>query len=213
MNNKKIRLKICGTRYADNMADLAALLPDYLGFIFYPASPRYMAETLQPADLQTLPATIKKTGVFVNASPEEMIQTAQQYHLQALQLHGSESPEHCARLKKEGFEVLKVFSLGDENFDFNLLEAYTPFVDYFLFDTKGKYHGGNGQSFNWQQLNSYQGSTPFFLSGGISLENISRIAEVAHPALYGIDVNSLFETEPGRKDVQKLQQLKGFIKQ
>ncbi len=204
---RSIRLKICGVQQPHNLKELVSLSPDYLGFIFYEPSPRYMADTLTPTDLQTVPPHIQKTGVFVNATTAYMQQMAEAYRLNALQLHGNEPPEQCQQLKEKGYHVIKVFSLGSQDFDVTLLEPYTPYVDYFLFDTKGAQPGGNGTTFDWRQLAHYPYPTPFFLSGGISLENVDQLETLASSPLYAIDVNSQFETAPGHKDIGRLKLL------
>lgn len=204
---KNIQLKVCGIKFRHNMHKVARLRPDYMGFIFYPKSRRYMADTLTPADLKTLPKKIKKVGVFVDASLEEVIRQARAYALDLLQLHGQESPAYCAELCKQGFRLIKVFSVGDERFDFAPLEAYKPYVEYFLFDTKGAQPGGNGTTFDWSMLRQYDQDLPFFLSGGVSTENIDQLQSLAYYNIHAVDVNSRFEIEPGLKDIDKLKAL------
>lgn len=196
-----MKLKICGMKYPDNLAEVARLLPDYLGFIFYEKSPRYMADTLSPEAVRSLPAGIQRVGVFVDATTEFVQLAAERYGLDALQLHGHESPEQCQMLRKSGCPVIKVFSVGGESFDFEVLRPYQTAVDFFLFDTKGKQPGGNGQVFNWELLRDYPLDTPFFLSGGIGPEHAELFHRLDLPQLHALDVNSRFETEPGRKDV------------
>ncbi len=199
-----MKLKICGMKYADNLAEVAALAPDYLGFIFYEKSPRYMVDTLPPEAVWSLPAAIHRVGVFVNASIEHMQQMAERYGLNVLQLHGQEPPEQCQTLKAAGYTVIKVFSIGQHNFDFDTLRPYEPYVDFFLFNTLGKQPGGNGLAFDWQQLKSYPLDAPYFLSGGIGLNQASVVQQMNLPHLHVLDVNSSFETEPGRKDPKRL---------
>ncbi len=209
MNTTSIKLKVCGMKYADNLKELVALAPDYIGFIFYSKSPRYMAETLKPEDLKVIPAHIKKTGVFVNANTETVLSLARKYELNALQLHGDESAEQCRVLKVAGFEIIKVFGIGNE-FDFSTLVPYKPYVNFFLFDTQSKQYGGTGKAFNWQVLQQYDNEVPFFLSGGISLDNMAQIRKLQGFNLYAIDVNSCFETSPGQKDIEMLKVLKNL---
>ncbi len=156
-----MKLKVCGMKYQENINQVAALHPDYIGFIFYEKSSRFF-EGIIPS----IPNTIKKVGVFVNAGLNEVVEKINKYNLQAVQLHGYESPELCKNLKLKGVEVIKVFSIKDE-FNFNVLEPYEDFCDYFLFDIKGKLPGGNGYTFNWNVLNNYLSSKPLFLSCGI----------------------------------------------
>ncbi|MDX1545032.1 MAG: phosphoribosylanthranilate isomerase [Christiangramia sp.] len=213
-----LSLKVCGMNQPGNMIQVAELQPDYMGFIFYDKSPRYFDE-----ELPELPAEIKKTGVFVNASIKEILQKVSKYNLNAVQLHGDESAGFCKDLKTElqqlgnTPEMIKVFSVG-ENFDFQEIKPYEGIVDYFLFDTKTELRGGSGKDFDWQVLKEYPSNTPFFLSGGIGPEHGSAIAElkdhflrIGKPALlYAVDVNSKFELKPGLK---KLKELKDFKKQ
>ncbi|GAB2685874.1 phosphoribosylanthranilate isomerase [Mucilaginibacter koreensis] len=198
-----MKIKVCGMREAENIQQLTALQTDYLGFIFYSKSPRFAGE-MKPEIFDTMPSSISKVGVFVNENTDVIEQMVNQYHLNAVQLHGGESPDFCGRLKGK-VEVWKAFGVND-SFNFNQLNAYEDQVDYFLFDTKTEVHGGSGQTFNWQVLNNYQLNVPFFLSGGLSLENLASVKEMHHPQFYGVDLNSRFETEPGIKDITKLQQ-------
>lgn len=194
-------------KFLHNMRKVAQMKPDYLGFIFHEPSRRYMADTLKPKDLQELPRQIRKVGVFVNASTKDMLKQAKAFHLDLLQLHGHESPEQCEEIKKAGFKVIKVFSIGQSDFDFAPLDAYKPHVDYFLFDTEGKHPGGNGETFDWGQLRRYDQEIPFFLSGGISLDNVPLLKELSFFNIHALDVNSRFEIEPGLKDANLIQKL------
>lgn len=184
-----------------NIKAIAGLEPDYMGFIFYGKSPRYVG-SLPANELAALPASIVKTGVFVNEDLETVKQLINQYQLAAVQLHGGESPEYCAELREQ-VTVLKAFGV-DETFDFEVLKDYANSVDYFLFDTKTAAHGGSGQVFDWQVLDRYNLEVPFFLSGGLSAENLPEVKQLKHPAFYGVDLNSRFEIEPGLKDEEKL---------
>lgn len=184
-----------------NIKAIADLGPDYMGFIFYGKSPRYVGG-LPAGELAALPASIIKTGVFVNEGIETVKQLINEYKLSAVQLHGTESPEYCAGLRKQ-VTVLKAFGV-DESFDFELLENYVDSVDYFLFDTKTAAHGGSGQVFDWAVLDKYKIQVPFFLSGGLSAENLAEVKQLKHLAFYGVDLNSRFEIEPGLKDEAKL---------
>jgi phosphoribosylanthranilate isomerase len=207
MSAKTILIKVCGMRNSQNIADLAKLNPDYMGFIFYAKSPRYVA-SLNKMVVSNLPATIQKVGVFVNESIEKMHETALTYGLDVLQLHGNETTLECIQLQKEGFTIIKAFAIAKAS-DFKNTHTYEGCCDYFLFDTKTLQKGGSGKKFDWHLLTNYQGETPFFLSGGIDLDDVEVIKKIAHPKLYGVDINSKFETEPGLKDINKL---KEFIK-
>ena len=205
-----MKLKICGMKYPDNILEVGSLLPDYMGFIFWDKSARYFDGTLP-----TLPQSIKKTGVFVNANVEEIIEKVTKYDLQAVQLHGHESIAFCQELKNtlaKSIEIIKVFSV-DSEFDFNQLEPFETVCDYFLFDTKGKLPGGNGTTFDWKVLEQYPSQKPFFLSGGIGLDEIDLVKQILKTDLpiYAIDVNSKFEIEAGLKDKEKLDRFKQKI--
>lgn len=211
-----MKLKICGMKYQDNMTAISQLQPDYLGFIFYKKSSRFF-----DTGIPEIPKNIKKTGVFVNASQEEILKKVQLYDLQAIQLHGSESVEFCKELKENistslnvRLEIIKVFSIKDE-FDFTVLKPYETIVDYFLFDTKGKLPGGNGVAFDWTVLENYPSKKPFFLSGGIGLETIPKLEAFlkskASSYCHALDINSKFEIVPGLKDIEKLERFKKVI--
>ncbi|MEO8234511.1 MAG: phosphoribosylanthranilate isomerase [Flavobacterium sp.] len=196
-----MKLKICGMKYPENILEVSEFLPDFLGFIFWEKSSRYF-----DGEIPEIPKSIKKVGVFVNATLEEIGFKIKKYDLHVIQLHGNENPEFCKKLKKENIEIIKVFSINDD-FDFSLLKPFENACDYFLFDTKGKLPGGNGITFNWQILQQYKSTKPFFLSGGIGSEEIENIKKLNLP-IYTIDVNSKFEIEPGLKDIELLKKFK-----
>ena len=202
-----MKLKVCGMKYKDNIEAVASLQPDYLGFIFYNKSARHFNNSIPE-----LPESIKKAGVFVDEALDIVIEKIKKHNLQAVQLHGSESPEYCAAIKD--VEVVKVFSIKDE-FDFRILQPYEDVCDYFLFDTKGKLPGGNGYTFDWDVLKHYPSTKPYFLSGGIGLNEIEKIKEFKKSAAskycYALDVNSKFETEPGLKNIEELEKLKKHV--
>ncbi|MGV3639645.1 MAG: phosphoribosylanthranilate isomerase [Adhaeribacter sp.] len=200
--------KVCGMRERDNILAMLELKPDYLGFIFYPPSSRFVGQELDVALLRLLPAQTRKVGVFVNADADQIKAEVEKYELQAVQLHGEESPALCRQLRDQGLIVFKAFAV-DDDFDFNALKPYEGTCDYFLFDTKGPQYGGNGRAFNWEVLSRYAGDTPFFLSGGIGPEHAEQVKQLNLPALRGLDLNSRFETAPALKDVS---QVAGFFK-
>jgi phosphoribosylanthranilate isomerase len=205
-----MKLKICGMKYPDNILEVGTLLPDYMGFIFWEKSARYFDGTLP-----TLPQSIKKIGVFVNANKEEIEAQVLKHDLQAVQLHGHESVAFCQELKNtlaNTTEIIKVFSV-DDTFDFNQLEPFETVCDYFLFDTKGKLPGGNGTTFDWKVLEQYPSQKPFFLSGGIGLDEIDLVKQILKTDLpiFAIDVNSKFEIEAGLKNKEKLDRFKQKI--
>lgn len=199
-------LKICGMKFPENIREIEQVRPDWMGFIFYPRSPRFIAD-LSPLDM---PESVNTVGVFVNESIAFVREKVQQYNLSAVQLHGHESPEYCADLSGLDIPVWKAFGVDDE-FDFQVCLAYSPYCKYFLFDTKSQQFGGSGKVFSWEKLSDYHGDTPFFLSGGISPANMSFLPSFSHPRLAGIDVNSGFEDYPGFKNFSKLNLLKSEI--
>ncbi|TCP28603.1 phosphoribosylanthranilate isomerase [Tenacibaculum skagerrakense] len=215
-----MKLKVCGMKYVDNIRQVAELKPDYLGFIFYERSKRNF-EGIIPE----IPKGIKKTGVFVNEYLEILVSLAEEYKLEAIQLHGDESVAYIKELKSHlersreekrlpKVEIIKVFGIKD-TFDFSILEAYESVVDYFLFDTKGKERGGNGVVFDWTVLKNYPSTKPFFLSGGIGLEEVpdvlSFLRRQESQYCVALDVNSKFETKPGLKSIKELKKFKNEI--
>ncbi len=197
-------IKVCGMKFPENMQNVADAEPDMLGFIFYDGTQRNMADYLTPEDLKKLSPKIIKTGVFVNETADQIIRTVEKYGLNAVQLHGDESPELCKTISRTGFPVFKAFRVSDD-FSFESTEAYALSCRFFIFDADGKRYGGNGTQFNWEKLQSYNGQTPFLLSGGIRLEDAEILKTVKHPHLAGFDINSKFEIEPGLKDVASVQ--------
>jgi len=196
-----MQIKICGLKHRDNIEAVTELKPDYVGFICYAPSPRFAAE-LDDDTLAVVPETISKTAVFVNETAEAIHQLIDKYHFDAIQLHGNEDTEFCAEFKGK-VTVMKAFGI-DQDFDFERLNQYVGSVDFFLFDTKTDKHGGSGKSFDWSLLDKYTLDVPFFLSGGLSLDNLKEIKSIKHPQFYGVDLNSRFEIEPGLKDIEKL---------
>ena len=202
-----MKLNVCGMRDPENIKALSALTPDYMGFIFWALSSRYL-ETTTPE----LPSAIKKTGVFVDASVDYIQSMVLQHKLQAVQLHGEETPHYCALVQDFGVEVIKAFSIKD-SFDFSQLDPYETSSDFFLFDTKGELPGGNGYGFDWSLLTNYPFQKPFFLSGGIGLEHTSQIKALLNTdlPLHAIDVNSKFELAPALKNIDALTQFKNEL--
>jgi phosphoribosylanthranilate isomerase len=198
-----LKLKICGMRDPENIRKVIQYSPDYIGFIFYKGSPRYVGKHLEQIRKVSIPATIRKAGVFVNENRSEILRMRDKLSFNIVQLHGQEATSLCEKLKKEGLEVVKVFSVG-EDFDFSQMHSYLDHVDYFLFDTKGKYYGGNSMVFDWNLIDKYPFRIPFFLGGGIGNDNIKQIREIKNPFLYAIDVNSRLEVSPGFKDIEKV---------
>jgi len=200
-----MKLKICGMKNPENILEAGKLLPEFMGFIFWEKSPRYLTGVIPK-----LPESINKVGVFVNETINIIHSKIQQHDLQFVQLHGDESVAYCEHLFQKNIKIIKVFSIGND-FDFNLLKPFEPFVDYFLFDTKGKMPGGNGFTFNWKILQYYQSKKPFFLSGGIGIDEIVNIKKLKMLP-FAIDINSKFETEPGIKDIPSILEFQTQLK-
>ena len=199
-----MKLKVCGMREKNNIISLTDLKPNYIGFIFWISSTRYVDQSTP-----SLPEAIKKTGVFVDATIEFIQSTVQNHQLKAVQLHGEETPDYCSIIQKFGVEVIKSFSIKDQ-FDYNKINIYEDYCDYYLFDTKGKLPGGNGYAFDWTLLNAYPSEKPFFLSGGIGPNELIKIKDLINTSLplYAIDVNSKFEYSPGLKNIDLIRQFK-----
>lgn len=207
-----MKVKVCGLREPENIEALAQLPIDFMGFIFYRKSPRYVGKGLEKwlvANEEKLEG-IKRVGIFVNAEIEEILNRVHDFALDYVQLHGNESPEYCREIKllweassARSARFIKAFPV-DVDFDFAETQDYEGICSLFLFDTKTPQHGGSGVSFDWNLLAQYKGQTPFLLSGGIDEKDADAIKALNFPQLYGVDVNSRFEVEPGVKDVEKV---------
>ena len=207
-----MNIKVCGITQLKQLQQLDGMDIDFAGLIFYKGSSRYMGDNIQGEQLKSADFDIKKVGVFVDAKYDEVMQTIDDYELDAVQLHGNETPELCSRLS-ENTEVIKAFRIaGNELMVDKMVNQYDEVCDYYLFDKGGQKEtlGGTGQQFDWEVLRNSRIEKPFFLSGGIGPDDISRLKYFAHPDLFAIDVNSKFEISPGLKDMGKVL---GFIKQ
>lgn len=211
-------IKVCGMRDADNIRAVEQLLTEHaalpssfathrsasapqppavwMGFIFWPHSNRYVSEIPD-----YMPVNAKRVGVFVDQDAEAVMRVARDYALDIIQLHGHESPEYVSQLHK--WTTIKAFNIATAS-DLSATAPYEGIADYFLFDTKGKAVGGNGEKFRWSVLSHYDGHTPFLLSGGIGPQDAARIKAFQHPMFAGIDLNSRFEMAPGIKDTESL---------
>ncbi len=202
---KKFAIKVCGMREKNNIAQLVKLQVDYIGFIFYPASPRYIGEKIGKEILDLIPETINKVGVFVNSPVKQVLTIANENQLQCIQLHGNEIPDYCSVIKEKGYAVIKAFKAEP-----GLLTCETAnyrfAVDYLLFDTPTENFGGSGQKFDWQILLQQKLCLPFFLSGGLSMDDITNLKNLEIPGLFALDINSRFEIKPGVKDIEKINQ-------
>ena len=210
-----IKIKVCGLNNVKNIETLSALAIDYFGFIFYNKSPRSFR-------LSQIPISVlnsKRVGVFVNCELSEVVKKTKMLSLSMIQLHGNETEDYCKKLKhllnKEGLtsRLTKVFSI-ENTIDFKQLTPFIPYADNFLFDTQTKGYGGSGKQFNWNVLENYPFKTPFFLSGGIGYDDLSKIQSFLEKTssryCHAIDLNSRFETEPGIKNIKLIEQ---FINQ
>lgn len=196
-----MKIKICGMKYPENIQEVTALKPDYLGFIFYKDSKRYCADSLKYDDIAQLDFTVQKVGVFVNESIKNVIHLATVYDMQLIQLHGDESAEYCENLKLLDFKIIKAFGI-DEDFDFSVLEEYKDHCDYFLFDTKSREYGGTGKHFDWNLLKKYDNSKPVFLSGGLEIQDIPVVHDLLKDInIHALDFNSKLEKDCAVKDV------------
>ena len=206
-----MKVKVCGLKYQENIFDVASLQPDFLGFIFYKKSPRYVENELNIEVLNQISNDINKVGVFVNSSIDYILEKMDYYQLDYAQLHGSESVSFCEELKETNIKIIKAFQLS-EGFDFNQLIDYKNTVDYFLFDTKTEAYGGSGKKFNWNLLKNYDNEIPFLLSGGISFEDAKTIKNdplLKKLNIIALDINSCFESVPAVKNAQLIS---NFIK-
>ena len=191
-------------REAENIREVEALGINWMGLIFWPKSSRYVSEMPD-----YLPQDVKRVGVFVDEDLDTVKKKADDYALNLIQLHGSESPDYIRALKASSSinpltsSIIKAFNIATAD-DFEQTKDYEGLVDYFLFDTKGPSVGGNGVQFDWDVLKDYHGKTPFLLSGGIGPDDAERIQAFHHPQCIGIDLNSRFELSPGLKDINKL---------
>jgi len=197
-----MKIKVCGMKYADNISQVAALPVDFMGFIFYPKSARYVGD-MDPELLAELRNT-KKVGVFVNEQPEQIVDLIEKYQLDLIQLHGDESAEFCASFAAHSVQVIKAFGI-DAEFDWSQLVEYEAGVDYFLFDTKSKNYGGTGQVFDWDLLAAYPLEKPYFLSGGLDPQNIPIALQQADNRCMALDLNSKFESAPALKNIELLE--------
>lgn len=209
-----MNIKVCGITQIKQLQQLDGLNVDFAGLIFYRESPRYVVGKISKEELESTDFDIKKVGVFVDAGYDEIMQTIEDYGLDVVQLHGNETPELCEQLSGNA-EVIKTFSIanGQTSID-NLVAEYDEVCDYYLFDTASEegLPGGTGNKFDWKLVSKSKIEKPFFLSGGISLDDVAKVKAFRHPDYYGIDVNSRFEKSPGVKDMALVLQLKRGLK-
>ncbi|MBO9151019.1 phosphoribosylanthranilate isomerase [Chitinophaga sp. GCM10012297] len=198
-----MKIKVCGITRKEDLDALVQLGADYAGFIFYGKSPRFVGNKLDGRTVRETGGKIGKVGVFVNADPQQVLQTVKDYGLDMVQLHGEESIAVCQQLRLS-VPVIKAFPMGEKAGGADYAAPFMAVTDYFLFDTAGKEYGGTGRQFDWQLLNGYSYDKPFFLSGGIGPEDAEAVLRWRHGHLFSLDVNSRFETAPGVKDMDKV---------
>ena len=200
-NKGTLQVKVCGMRDPQNLEQVCTLAPEYVGFIFYARSQRFVGSNPDPALFDIPGAAIKKVGVFVDEELNGVRRAVARYGLHAVQLHGGESPDYCQILSGEQVEVIKVL---DPRSSRSELERYGGAVDLFLFDSAGAGHGGSGLKFDWTLLEDLHPGAPFLLSGGIGPGDVTSVRSLRLNGMKGVDVNSRFEHSPGIKDVDLL---------
>ena len=205
--------KVCGITQLKQLQQLDGLDIDFAGLIFYKDSPRYVGDKIAKEDLKNSDFDLKKVGVFVNADYDEIMQVVEDYGLDVVQLHGDESPELCEELSEE-VEVIKAFKITGSQVSIDEMVAdYDEVCDYYLFDTaSSELEGGTGKQFDWKLLSKAKIEKPFFLSGGIGLDDIEKVKKFKHPDYYGVDINSKVEKEPGVKDMALVLQFRQGLK-
>jgi phosphoribosylanthranilate isomerase len=199
-----MNIKVCGITQFKQLQQLEAMNVDFAGLIFYKPSSRYVGDKLPNKDVKSADFDLKKVGVFVNPELIEVLDAIDDYGLDAVQLHGDESPEMCEDLSSE-VEVIKAFRIpvNEQVAIDELVSKYDAVCDYYLFDTGGlkEQFGGTGHSFNWNNLTNAKIEKPFFLSGGIGPDDVEKVRAFSHPDFFAIDINSRFEKSPGEKDM------------
>jgi phosphoribosylanthranilate isomerase len=198
-------IKVCGMREAGNIQSVAGLGIDWMGFIFWSGSKRYVGEDGGGVVAAVPAGSVAKVGVFVNAALDEIKAVVALCGLDFVQLHGDEPPSLCRSLRNCGYGLIKAIPIASEG-DVRRAAAYEEAVDYLLFDTRTPSFGGSGRQFDWGLLQAYGGRTPFLLSGGINPGSAGVIQGFRHERFAGIDLNSGFETAPGVKDEASLAQ-------
>jgi phosphoribosylanthranilate isomerase len=205
--------KVCGITSLKQLQQLDGLDIDFAGLIFYKESPRYVGDKIAKEDLKNSDFDLKKVGVFVNADYDEIMQVVEDYGLDVVQLHGDESPDLCEELSEE-VEVIKAFKVKDSKGSIDEMVAdYDEVCDYYLFDTaSSEMEGGTGKQFDWKLLTKAKIEKPFFLSGGIGVDDIAKVKAFKHPDYYAVDINSKVEKEPGVKDMALVLQFRQGLK-
>lgn len=212
-----LKLKVCGLTKRDQIDELISMNADFLGFIFYEKSPRYVLNHLSLDDISTIDHQ-GKVGVFVNEEMNTMIEIAKKANLNFIQLHGDENADFVFELREKlrpETGIIKTIRVGNQkpkikNQIEEIINQQLSTVNFFLFDTDSKAFGGTGKQFDWSILNEFEIPLPYFLSGGISEENIENSETLKHKP-FALDINSKFEIMPGNKDIDKIRQFKSFL--
>ena len=209
------QLKVCGLTKMDQIQELISLNTNFLGFIFYEKSPRFVLNHLSLEEISEINHQ-GKVGVFVNETVEKISEISEKAKLNFIQLHGDEDEEFVKKLRlslSKNIKIIKVIRIGNQSFDElqKTINQQPSTVNYLLFDTDSKTFGGTGKTFDWQILNEIEIPIPYFLSGGISLENIHQRSTINHQPL-ALDINSKFETEPGSKNLEKIKNFTQIVK-
>jgi len=198
-----MKVKVCGISQLDQLEPLDAIGVDFVGMIFFSQSTRNVYNRLFAWEVKPLPLHMKKVGVFVNTDEEYIMSQVEAYGLDLVQLHGDETPAFCKTISEQ-VAVSKAFRItrtNEQNIDW-MIRPYEEYCDYYLFDTNRKNaYGGTGEKFDWKVLNENKINKPFFLSGGIALEDAEKLKAFEHPFFYAVDINSKFEISPGVKDL------------
>ncbi len=211
-----MKIKVCGITNIDEALALSKAGVNYVGFIFYPASKRYALHALSLDQIKSVQLSgVLKVGVFVNEPLEKVIATATEAGLDMVQLHGDETPNYCKEMANH-YPVIKAFRISETDDVAYKISEYLEDIDYLLFDTASSVYGGSGISFDWKKLANATGQKPYFLSGGIGPDDVSKITSFVQSDTAGnctaVDVNSKFETAPGQKNIQLLQSFIPTIK-
>ena len=214
-----IKLKVCGLTKLDQIVELVQMNIDFLGFIFYEKSPRYVLNALTLNEIKSIQHR-GKVGVFVNENIPTILEISEKAGLNYIQLHGDENEDFIIELRqnlKEEVKIIKVFRIPiviprneESQRFFTSLLAVQNDIDYVLFDTDSKSFGGTGKTFDWQILNELEINIPYFLSGGISEENIENIKQLELQP-FALDINSKVEIEPGNKNINKIKIVKNLL--
>ena len=210
-----MKLKVCGLTKINQIQELISLNTDFLGFIFYEKSPRFVLNHLSLEEISEINHQ-GKVGVFVNETVEKISEISEKAKLSFIQLHGDEDEKFILQLRQilgNNIKIIKVIRIGNQSFDElqKTINQQPSTVNYLLFDTDSKAFGGTGKTFDWQILNEIEIPIPYFLSGGISLENIHQRSTINHQPL-ALDINSKFEIEPGNKNLEKIKIFKSLLK-